>query len=87
MEIQQELPDIILEDLNVGESYSIGRSFRSGAEVRSLNTRVPELVIGAINLWRNIDREKGKRPRFSILEHYMDVVLILETIFQFSRPL
>ena len=29
--IQQELPDIILEDVNIGEEYGIGSSFRKGA--------------------------------------------------------
>ena len=40
-----------MEDVNVGEEYGIGRSLRTGAEVRALNTRVPELVISAINIW------------------------------------
>ena len=44
-----ESPDIILEDVNVGEEYGIGRLFRRGAEVRDLNTRVPEPGISAIN--------------------------------------
>ena len=86
-EIQQERPNIILEDVNVGEDYGIGRSLRRGAEVRALNTRVPEPVISAINLWWNIERAKGTQPRFIILEHYADVVLMLETILQLSRPL
>ena len=29
--IQQEHPDIILEDMNIGEEYGIGSSFRRGA--------------------------------------------------------
>ena len=49
MEIQQERPDIILEDVNVGEDYVIGMSFSRGAEVGALNTRFPEPVIRAIN--------------------------------------
>ena len=48
-EIQQERPDIILEDVNVGEKYGIGRSLRRDAEVRALNTRVPDPVIRSIN--------------------------------------
>ena len=39
-EIQQELPYKIVEGLNVGEDCGIGDSFRRGAEVRDLNTRV-----------------------------------------------
>ena len=48
-EIQQERPDMISEDVNVGEDYGIGRLFRRGAEVGALNTRVPEPVTSAIN--------------------------------------
>ena len=78
---------IILEDVNVGEDYGIGRSFRRGAEVRTLNTRVPEPVISAMNQWRNIEQAKRTHPRFRMLEHYADFVLILETILQFYRSL
>ena len=47
--IQQERPYIISEDVNDGGDYGILREFRRGAEVRDLNTRVPEPVISAIN--------------------------------------
>ena len=73
--------------MNVGEEYGIGRSFRSGAEVRSLNTRVPDPVISSINRWLNIEGVKGTCPRLSMLENYADVVLMLKTIIKFSRPL
>ena len=75
------------EDVNVGEDYSIVRSFRRGAEVRTLNKRVPEKVISAVNRWKNIERAKEMHHRFSMLEHYADVMLMLETTLQFSRPL
>ena len=73
--------------MDIEEEYGIGSYFKSIAEARSLNSRVPELVNSAINLWINIERAKGTHPRLSMLEHYSDVVLMLETILQFSRPL
>ena len=48
-ENQQERPDILLEDVNGGEEYGIGKLFRRGEAVGTLNTRVPEPVISAIN--------------------------------------
>ena len=48
-EIQQERPDIILEDANVGEEYGIKRSLIRGVDIRDLNTSVPDPVISAIN--------------------------------------
>ena len=72
---------------HVGKYYGIVSSFIRVAEVRALNTRAPDPVIGAINLWQNIEQEKETRPMFSILEHYADVVLVLETILQFYSPL
>ena len=86
-EIQQERPDIIQEDVNFGEHYRIVRSFRRGAEGRALNTKVPDPVISVINKWVNIERGKGTFPRFRMLEHYADFVLMLKTILQFSRML
>ena len=47
--------------------YGIVRSFRRGAEVRALNKRVPDPVIGAIHQWRDIERARGTHPRFSML--------------------
>ena len=76
-----------MEDGNVGEYYGIGRSFKRGAEVGALKKGVPEPVIIAMNWWRNIEWAKGTHPRFSMLEHYYDIVLMLDTIFQFSRPM
>ena len=73
--------------MNVGEDYGIGRLFRRVAEVRSLNTRVPDPVISSINIRRKIEWSEGMHPRFSMLEHYADVVMMLETILQFFRPL
>ena len=86
-EIKQERLDIILEDVNVGEDYCIGSSFRRGAEFRFLNTRSPETVISDIHLWQQIERSKGKHPRFSMLQHNADVTMIMDTILQLYRPL
>ena len=52
-----------------------------------LNTRVLETLISAISLRKTIEQEKRTLPRFIMLEHYDDVVITLETIIQFSRPL
>ena len=66
-------------NMSVGEYYGIGRSFRRGVEFRDLNKRVPDPEISAIIFWRKVELSNGKRPRFSILEHYSDVVLVLDT--------
>ena len=85
--IQQECPDITLDDVNIGGEYGIGRSFRRGADVISLDTRVPDPLTSAINLWQKIEQGKRTCPRFSMLEHYGDVVLMMDTILQFSKPI
>ena len=63
------------------------RSFIRGSEVGALKTRVPDPVISDRNRGRKINRSKGKHPRFSMLEQYSDVLLMLETILQFSKSL
>ena len=84
-EIQLERPGITSEGIRVREYYGTGRSFRRGTEVRELNTRLPEPTIRTINLWYIIEQAKGTCPRFSFLDHYADVVLILYTILQLYR--
>ena len=76
-----------MEDVNVGEYYGILSSCKRGAEVMGLNKKFTEPLISSINLWLNIEREKGTRPWFSMFEHYADVVLIMETTLQFSRTM
>ena len=53
--------------VNVLEDYVMGISFTGCADGRDLNTRVPELVISAINNWHKIEGAKGPRPRFIML--------------------
>ena len=69
--------DIIYEDVNFGEDYGIGRSFRRVPYVRALNKKVPDPLISAINQWQNIEQSKGTRPRFIILERYADVLITM----------
>ena len=73
--------------MDVGGDYGIGSLFRRNSYVGALNTRAPYLVSSAINQSGNIERAKVTRPMFNILEHYANVVLMLETILQFYRPL
>ena len=62
-------------------------SFRNGMEVRALDLRVPEPVISAVNQWWIIKQDKGLLPRLSMIDHYYNVMLKLETILQFYGPL
>ena len=87
MGIQQERTDIILEDVNDGEYYGMGRSFRRSADSRALNTRVLEPVNITVNIWRKIEQAKRNFPRLSMLEHYDDVVIMMEIILQLSNPM
>ena len=73
--------------MNIEEDYGIGRSIKRVAEVRDFKKMVLEPVISDINRWQKIEWAKGMRPRFSMLEHYADVVLMLETSLQVCRPL
>ena len=73
--------------MNAGEDYVIGRSLIRCEEFKALNTRVPEPVVNSIKLWLKIERAREKRPIFIMLEHYSDVLLMMETILQLSWPL
>ena len=42
----------MLEVVNVGEDY--------GIDVRALNTKITELVISAINIWKKLSGENGR---------------------------
>ena len=46
-----------------------------------------KIVSRAINQWQNIERAKVTRPRFSMMERYDGVVLMLGTILHLSSPM
>jgi hypothetical protein len=76
-----------LKELNIREDFSINRSFRRGSSTHAQNMKVPANVIEAQNRWRKVERAKGNRPKFTMIETYADIEQLIPTLVQYSAML
>ena len=73
-----------MKDHSIREEYSINRSFRRGSSTTAQLMQVPTEVIELVNQWKNIQRAKGKRPSFSMIETYADIEILIPKMVQYS---
>jgi hypothetical protein len=73
-----------LRDFNIREDFSINRSFRRGSATKAQNRGIPESTIVAQNRWRKVERAKGSRPKFTMIEMYADVEQLIPTLVCYS---
>ena len=83
----EDLKTLGLEQFDIREDFSINRSFRRGSETHALNQGVPEQVIIAQNRWKKVEAAKGRKPRFSMVEHYADIHQLIPTMVKYSAML
>jgi hypothetical protein len=76
-----------LNDVNIREEYSINRSFRRGSSTHAQNCKVPSSVIEAQNRWRKVERAKGARAKFTMIETYADIEQLIPTLVRYSAML
>ena len=76
-----------LDKFDIREDFSINRSFRRGSETHALNQKIPEPVINAQNRWKKIEAAKGRKAKFSMIENYADIALLIPTMIRYSAML
>ena len=76
-----------LLDHNVREDFSINRSFRRGSSTTAQVMQIPTDIIELINRWKKIERSKGKKPKFSMIETYSEIELLIPKLVQYSALL
>jgi hypothetical protein len=86
-EIQEDRVDLISADVDVGEVYGFYRSLRSGVTTWARECGVSEGDIDLINRWRKIEEAQGRKPGFSIRDHYTQVVQLKSSRLRFSRAI
>jgi hypothetical protein len=82
--VQKRWPNLIPDDVEVTEQYSVYRSLRRGATAEAQNVRVPQEVIEANNRWRKHARSRGLTPGMSMMERYTDVKASVLSLIRFS---
>jgi hypothetical protein len=66
---------------------SIYRSLRRGSVARARNIKIPQAIIESNARWRKVERGRGKQLAVGMMEHYSDVVAMVETLLQYSRAI
>jgi hypothetical protein len=72
---------------NVFDDFSLGRSGRRSTTGRALNVRLEETVINTNNRSRVKERAKGSDPNQNIIQHYADVLIILDALLAFPQAM
>jgi hypothetical protein len=72
---------------NVFNDFSLGRSGRRSATGRALNVRLEKTVINTNNRWRVKERAKGSDPNQNMIQHYADVLVILDARLAFPQAM
>ena len=81
----QQQPDSRLDrDDDIERNYSFFRTFRKSAEDRARAAHLDSNVQNAMNRWKKIERAKGKRPRFDMIDHYSSARALMPVTWRYS---
>ncbi len=82
--VQQEPDSFLDKDDDVEANYSFFRTFRKSAEDRARAAHLDSNVQNAMNRWKKIERAKGKRPRFDMIDHYSSARALMPVTWRYS---
>ena len=85
--VQETRPDLISQQVDVGEEYGVSRSFRRGSTTEAGNRGVPASTIEMNNRWRKAERSGASQSSLGMREHYTDVRLALPQLLRYSKAL
>jgi hypothetical protein len=77
-------PFLFEPGVDISESYSLFRSLRRGSTSQAVKNRVPQDIIELNNRWRKFDRARGMKPSLGMKDHYTEIKMILEALWQYS---
>ena len=86
LRIQNET-NLIPDDVDVVNKFSIHRSARRGMYTRAREAKVPEFIILANMRWSKVQRKSGSMPNLPMTELYLEISQTLATKVAFSFAL
>ena len=76
--------NLIMNDDDIHKNYSFFRTFRKTAEGRARAAGLDSDIQNAMNRWRKVERAKGRRPKFSMVDHYSTVRDLMPVTWRYS---
>ena len=85
--IQKRYPELIQSRVKVDEEYGLSRSFRRGSNLEAQNRGVADGHVDRNNRWWKVERAGARKPKLRMKEHYIDVLVSLESLFKILADL
>jgi hypothetical protein len=82
--VQQRWPNLIPDDVEVTDQFSVYRSLRRGATAEAQNARIPQEVIEVNNRWRKHAQSRGLTPGMAMMERCTDAKASVPSLIRFS---
>ena len=76
-----------LQEFDIREDFSINQSFRRGSSMTAQLVQVPTDIIELVNCWKKIEKSKGEKPSFSMMETYADIKILIPKMIKYSALL
>ena len=76
-----------IQQFDIREDFIINHPFRIGSSTHAQNRKFPKHVIDAQNRWSKVEREKGRRAKFSMVESYADVEQLIPNLVRYYAML
>lgn len=86
-QVQDQYLAIIPSTVAVLEEYGLRRSFRRAATSEGRARGVSPEDIDLANRWWNFESTRGRRPRLSMRDHFLDIRLLIPVLLKFSESL
>ena len=78
-------PEDIKSMDDIRKFYQCFRSFWRASDTRALEQKVPSTDIDIVNRWRKVEAGGGRRPDFSMQQHYAQFDLLLNFFYAILR--
>jgi len=75
---------LIMKDDDIHKNYSFFRTFRKTAEGRARAAGLDSDIQNAMNRWKKVERAKGRRPKFNMVDHYSTVRDLMPVTWRYS---
>lgn len=85
--VQARRPDLFKPGDEIAKSHGISRTLRKGSNSEALAAGVTEPEINRMNRWRKVERAAGRQPKFHMIEHYAEVLIMLAALLRYPSAL
>jgi len=85
--IQEADPDLIPKDMDIYEEFGTSRSFQRGATSTERVRGVDDRQVDLVNRWGSFESARGRKPRFTMHDHYSDIRILIPELVMFSKAL